>query len=72
MNRTTYSIGTVLLVSLLLGACQTTNPYTGQQGTREPSYGYTPPQPRYTPPQAPNYGSSYGSPKPPRANPYSF
>jgi outer membrane protein OmpA-like peptidoglycan-associated protein len=30
MNKT-YSIAAVLLVSLLLGACQTTNPYTGQQ-----------------------------------------
>jgi outer membrane protein OmpA-like peptidoglycan-associated protein len=31
MNKTSYSIATVLLFSLLLGACQTTNPYTGQQ-----------------------------------------
>src|SRR4029453_4741800 len=39
MNRTTYSIGTVLLVSLLLGACQTTNPYTGQQQTSNTAKG---------------------------------
>jgi outer membrane protein OmpA-like peptidoglycan-associated protein len=39
MNRTTYSIGAVLLVSLLLGACQTTNPYTGQQQTSNTAKG---------------------------------
>jgi outer membrane protein OmpA-like peptidoglycan-associated protein len=39
MNRTTYSIGGVLLVSLLLGACQTTNPYTGQQQTSNTAKG---------------------------------
>jgi outer membrane protein OmpA-like peptidoglycan-associated protein len=39
MNRTTYSIGGVLLVSLLLGACQTTNPYTGQQQTTNTAKG---------------------------------
>ena len=39
MNRTTYSIGAVLLASLLLGACQTTNPYTGQQQTSNTAKG---------------------------------
>ncbi len=39
MNRTTYSIGAVLLASLLLGACQTTNPYTGQQQTTNTAKG---------------------------------
>ncbi len=38
MNRTT-SIGAVLLVSLFLGACQTTNPYTGQQQTSNTAKG---------------------------------
>jgi outer membrane protein OmpA-like peptidoglycan-associated protein len=31
MKKTSFSIAAVLFVSLLLGACQTTNPYTGQQ-----------------------------------------
>ena len=39
MNRTTYSIRAVLLASLLLGACQTTNPYTGQQQTSNTAKG---------------------------------
>ena len=39
MNRTTYSIGAVLMVSLLLGACQTTDPYTGQQKTNNTAKG---------------------------------
>jgi outer membrane protein OmpA-like peptidoglycan-associated protein len=39
MNRTTYSIGAVMLVTLLLGGCQTTNPYTGQQQTSNTAKG---------------------------------
>jgi outer membrane protein OmpA-like peptidoglycan-associated protein len=39
MNRTTYSVGAVLLVSMLLGACQNTNPYTGQQQTSNTAKG---------------------------------
>jgi outer membrane protein OmpA-like peptidoglycan-associated protein len=31
MNKTSYSIVAVLLASLIVGGCQTTNPYTGQQ-----------------------------------------
>ena len=34
-----YSIGAVLLISLSLGACQTTDPYTGQQKTNNASKG---------------------------------
>ncbi len=39
MNRTTYSVGAVLAVSLFMGACQTTNPYTGQQQTSNTAKG---------------------------------
>jgi len=39
MNRTSYSIAAVLLISLVLGACQTTNPYTGQQQTSNTAKG---------------------------------
>ena len=39
MNKTSYSIAGLLLASLLLGACQTTNPYTGQQQTSNTAKG---------------------------------
>ena len=39
MNKTSYSIAAVLLVSLTLGACQTTNPYTGQQEVNKTTKG---------------------------------
>jgi len=39
MNKTSYSIAVVLFASLVLGACQTTNPYTGQQQTSNTAKG---------------------------------
>ena len=39
MNRTPYAIVTVLVTSLLLAACQTTDPYTGQQKTSNTAKG---------------------------------
>src|SRR5262245_3150796 len=39
MNKTSFSIATVLLVSLLFGGCQTTNPYTGQQEVNKTTKG---------------------------------
>jgi outer membrane protein OmpA-like peptidoglycan-associated protein len=39
MNKTSYSIAVMLLASLVLGACQTTNPYTGQQQTSNTAKG---------------------------------
>src|SRR3954454_6644051 len=39
MTHRFHSISAVLLVSLLLGACQTTDPYTGQQKTNNASKG---------------------------------
>jgi outer membrane protein OmpA-like peptidoglycan-associated protein len=39
MTKTSYSIAAALLMSLLLGACQTTNPYTGQQQTSNTTKG---------------------------------
>ena len=31
------------------------NPYTGQEGTKPPDYGYVAPAPRYTAPQPPSF-----------------
>jgi len=39
MNRRSYSLVTVLVAGLLLGACQTTDPYTGQQKTTNTAKG---------------------------------
>jgi outer membrane protein OmpA-like peptidoglycan-associated protein len=39
MNRMSVSVATVVVVSLLVGACQTTNPYTGQQQTSNTAKG---------------------------------
>ena len=39
MNKTSYTIAVALLASLVLGACQTTNPYTGQQQTSNTAKG---------------------------------
>ena len=39
MNRRPYALVTVLVAGLLLGACQTTDPYTGQQKTTNTAKG---------------------------------
>ena len=39
MTSKTHSIAAVLLIGLLLGACQTTDPYTGQQKTNNATKG---------------------------------
>jgi len=39
MNRKPFTVPALVLVSLLLGACQTTNPYTGEQKTTNTAKG---------------------------------
>jgi len=39
MNRRPFPVAALVLMSLLLGACQTTNPYTGEQKTSSTAKG---------------------------------